>query len=74
MNRATFTASTAPPADRFRNGDIWRGPDGRLYSVGWHEGLAQPLCSLRPCGWGLPMVRRRVSTRGFERSSWGGAP
>lgn len=28
-----FTGSTARPADRFRVGEFWRGPGGRLHVV-----------------------------------------
>lgn len=70
----TFTANPAPPPDRFRNGDIWRGPSGRLYSVGMQLGMAPPLCILRPCGSGLPVYLRSISTRGWTRTSWGGQP
>lgn len=71
MSTTTFTANAVPPPDRFRNGDIWRGPNGHLYSVGSQQGLASSVCMLRPCGWGLPVMMARTGTRGWSRSSWG---
>lgn len=70
----TFTTNPAPPADRFRNGDIWRAPNGHLFSVGSQQGLSSPLCILRPCGWGRSFFARRIGTKGWQRTSWGGQP
>lgn len=71
----TFTAgSPAPLAERFRNGDIWRAPNGRLYAVGSQQGLSPGIAALRPCGWGETIYRRWFSTTGWTRATWGRQP
>lgn len=66
----TFTASPAPPADRFRPGDLWLGPDGNPYRI-------------RPCSCvrgavqlvdftGRHELRAAGAVLGFRRQRWGG--
>lgn len=84
MTSSTFTSNPAPKPDRFRDGDIWRSPSGRLYAVGSTQGMAEHLCMqgiaphlcmLRPCGHScLPRLVSRTSTRDWTRTSWGGQP
>jgi len=68
----SFMPATTPIADRFRDKDIWRAPNGHLYSVNSQMGLPNPLCVLRPCTVGVPLYMRRTNVRGFKRTSWGG--
>jgi hypothetical protein len=87
MTPSTFTSNPAPKPDRFRDGDIWRSPNGDLFAVCSLQGMAEdlcmlrplcklrPLCLLRPCGHSCQSrLVRRTSTMDWTRTSWGGKP
>ena len=59
-----------PRADRFRVGDVWRGSDGRDYSV--QQGVADGLVTLRPVSRGVLMHSTASRIVGFRRIEWGG--
>lgn len=66
----TFAGARTPPPDRFRDGDFWRDPLGRLHSVRPAAGIPGG-CLLRPISGGHSLLLRRVAVRGWVRSSWG---
>lgn len=75
MTSSTFTANPAPEPDRFRDGDIWRSPNGKLFAVCSMQGIASHLCALRPCSHSCQLrLARRTSTMDWTRTSWGGQP
>ena len=74
MTASAFTPTRSPRADRFRPGDIWRGPDGKLYGVRAVRGLPEHV-RLVPTGLGRPSVlEARCRVQQWRRSSWGGEP
>lgn len=68
----TFTTNPMPPADRFRPGDVWRSPDGRLHTVTRLDSLRGPCVLLSPCGRGRSQVIYPGSVDGWQRQTWGG--
>jgi hypothetical protein len=67
----TFTGIAIPRADRFRQDDLWRGPDGALYLVRILRNLPNHAC-LKPVAGGAHALLRRDSVVGFTRTRWGG--
>ena len=62
----TTTFTTAPRADRFRQGDSWTGPDGKRYRV--MRGIAEASVCLVPMGrGGARLYLRREWIQGFRR-------
>lgn len=75
MTSSTFTSNPAPEPDRFRDGDIWLSPAGRLFAVYGMQGIASHLCMLRPCGHSCQSrIARRTNINSWTRTSWGGQP
>lgn len=63
-------APATPRADAFRLGDVWRGPDGRSYTV--CRGPLAHMINLHPAGLSARITLRRTHVEGFQRVSWGG--
>lgn len=67
----TYTADPAPRADRFRPGDLWRRPDGRICSV-WRLRNLPSHVSLRPLDGSHHSLMRIDDVAGHRRTKWGG--
>jgi hypothetical protein len=62
-----------PRPDRFRRGDHWTGPNGRVYVVRGLRTMHEHVC-LAPLIGGPHVLMRCDSVRGFRRVKWGGKP
>ena len=69
MNPA-LAPSTAPPPDRFRSGDLWCGPDRRLYRIRACSAVRGAVSLVDATG--RHELRSAESVLGFSRQRWGG--
>lgn len=67
---AAFTALQEPSANKFRIGDRWLGPEGRIYNV--QPGFRPGLVTLQPLSYNVPLFLKEDSVRHFRRMQWGG--
>lgn len=70
MNLTAFIGARQPRPNRFREGDTWRGPEGRTYQVKRAHDDGRVLLS--PVGWNIPLCLKETAVQGFTRIHWGG--
>lgn len=64
-------SASPPPADRFRIGDRWSGPDLRIYVVRRQPNLPDHV-QLAPVSAGHGVVEHRSHVDRWRRAVWGG--